>query len=261
MVQNQIEDYYQIMFSSNYFLFLLKTLQVTLFAWASRPNPLVYASNCHTTNASDPRPRLGPAKLFGGIWSCIDDIEFEWVTADSVLATACWKGVKWRASTWARRPLPAESQRRVTLELEEEEEASDIHLGQKGQFQNIRNEWVKHLASFSSKSCHQNRNGSTLHPFPHPLKPLSLCVRHTLMLPRYRSCFQSVTLYSCMLETCPCKDIPLTIAALGSTEGMKGALCAASCSMANWLLFPLIKCTVYLIFHSISEPLKPRGLS
>lgn len=178
MVQNQIEDYYQIMFSSNYFLFLLKTLQVTLFAWASRPNPLVYASNCHTTNAPDPRPRLGPAKLFGGIWSCIDDIEFEWVTADSVLATACWKGVKWRASTWARRPLPAESQRRVTLELEEEEEASDIHLGQKGQFQNIRNEWVKHLASFSSKSCHQNRNGSTLHPFPHPLKPLSLCASH-----------------------------------------------------------------------------------
>lgn len=62
-------------------------------------------------------------------------------------------------------------------------------------------------------------------------------------------------------ESCPCQDIHVTISALSSRGDMKGALCAASRSMANWLLFPLIKCTVYLIFHSISKPLKPRGLS
>lgn len=92
---------------------------------------------------------------------------------------------------------------------------------------------------------------------------------HTPVLPRASSSFQSwksVRLdsspESVCTKRCPCQDIPSTISALSSTGDMKGALCAASCSMANWLLSPFIKCTVYLIFHSVfQKPLKPRGLS
>lgn len=51
-----------------------------------------------------------------GIWSCIDDTDFGWVTAESGLATVCWKGVKWRASTWAGWPLPGRRKQRETSE-------------------------------------------------------------------------------------------------------------------------------------------------
>lgn len=43
---------------------------------------------------------LGSAQLscFGGIWSCSEDSELQWVTAESGLATVRWNEVKWRAS-------------------------------------------------------------------------------------------------------------------------------------------------------------------
>lgn len=54
---------------------------------------------------------------------------------------------------------------------------------------------------------------------------------------------------------------PLRPSLLQAAPQTEEQLCAASQAMANWLLLPFIKCAVYLIFHSHSQPLEPRGLS
>lgn len=119
------------------------------------------------------------------------------------------------------------------------------------------------------KSCRQNRNGIIPNRSPSislsTLASPSVTRKYFLVLTQVSNPWKKCETVPSPGEVCtksrPCQDIPLTISALSSGEDMKGALCAASRSMANWLLFPLIKCAVYLIFHSISKPLKPRGLS
>lgn len=180
--------------SSNLFWSILQLTNT--FEWASQSNLLLPSSTVLTAIWLMPSTwGLGSAQLscFGGIWSCIDDIELEWVTADFALATVCWKGVKWRASTWASWPLPAERKGRGIRRGGCRDPVCQELVSK---FQG----WVN--KAFSSAWNPVIKTGMvssliTLHPFPYPLK--LLCVCHTLILLHAHSSFQILKVWDCTL--------------------------------------------------------------
>lgn len=83
----------------------------------------------------------------------------------------------------------------------------------------------------------------------------SLC---SLRSPNLWKCEISLLSDNDMYKIVLCQDIPETVPALSSTRIWKG-LCVLLHAPQPIDFFPIIKCTVYLIFHSISKPLNLRG--
>lgn len=81
-------------------------------------HPHLQHFHCNMTNVLD--LDLAQLSCIWGIWSCID--ELNWVTAESALVKVRWKGVKWRASTWASWPLSG----REDMERDQKGEPAEI---------------------------------------------------------------------------------------------------------------------------------------